>query len=174
MGRHPIRGRAWKFGDDVNTDMIIPGKYKFRTVDLDNLAKHAMEGADAGFSKKVKPGDIIVAGKNFGCGSSREHAPLVLKHVGVAAVVAESFARIFLRNAVNVGLPAIECREACEKVREGDAIEIDLEKGIIENLRSGVILIVKPMPIFLMEILRDGGLVRHFRKWGRFKWQDTR
>ena len=153
-----ITGKVWKFGDDIDTDVIIPGKY-LRTTDMSVFAAHVMEGIDPQFSQKVKKGDVIVAGENFGCGSSREQAPLALKHAGVACIVAESFARIFFRNAINVGLPIIEAKIDCV---EGDIIEIDLEKGIVKNKNktfSGT-----KLPDFLREILRDGGLVEHRKK----------
>ena len=153
-----ISGKAWKFGNNVDTDVIIPGKY-LRTTDMSVFAAHVMEGIDPLFSQKVKKGDIIVAGANFGCGSSREQAPLALKHAGVACVVAESFARIFFRNAINVGLPIIEARIDCE---EGDIIEIDLEHGIV---RTGTLTVsATKLPGFLREILADGGLVEHRKK----------
>lgn len=150
-----ISGRVWKFGDNIDTDVIIPGKY-LRTTDMSVFASHVMEGIDPQFSKKVQKGDIIVAGRNFGCGSSREQAPLALKHAGVACIVAESFARIFFRNAINVGLPIIEAKVDCE---EGDIIEIDLGKGLVkikDRSYQGTRL-----PDFLREILVDGGLVEH-------------
>ena len=155
-----ISGKAWKFGNNVDTDVIIPGKY-LRTTDMSVFAAHVMEGIDTLFSQKVKKGDIIVAGGNFGCGSSREQAPLALKHAGIACVVAESFARIFFRNAINVGLPIIEARIECE---EGDIVEIDLEKGIVKTGRKTVS--ATKLPDFLREILADGGLVEHRRKVG--------
>ena len=169
MGKIVIRGRVWKYGDNVNTDVIIPGKYKFRITDVQELAKHAMEGIDPNFYKKIKQGDIIVAGKNFGCGSSREHAPVVLKQAGVGAVIVRSFARIFLRNAINIGLPIAECDELFSKVKNQDILEINLEKGTIRNLTSGAKFSMKPMPEFLLTILKDGGLVSHLRKHGDFK-----
>ena len=153
-----ISGRVWKFGDNVDTDVIIPGKY-LRTTDIGVFASHAMEGIDPQFSKKVQKGDIIVAGKNFGCGSSREQAPLALKHAGIACIAAESFARIFFRNAINVGLPIIEVKIDCE---EGDFIEIDLEKGLVKN-RDNIYRGSK-LPDFLLEILADNGLVKHRKK----------
>jgi len=155
-----ISGKVWKFGDNIDTDVIIPGKY-LRTTDMSVFASHVMEGIDPLFSKKVKKGDIIVAGKNFGCGSSREQAPLALKHAGIACIVAESFARIFFRNAINVGLPIIEARIDC---KEGDIIEIDLEKGIVTNKERTYPAI--KLPDFLREILADGGLVEHRKKVG--------
>lgn len=153
-----IRGRIWKFGNNIDTDVIIPGKY-LRTLDLRVFVEHAMEGIDPDFSKKARPGDIIVAGKNFGCGSSREQAPLALKHLGIRCIVAESFARIFFRNAINVGLPIIEAKIDCE---EGDFIEVDLEDGSISS-RGRIYRGIK-LPAFLLEILADGGLVAHRRK----------
>ncbi|MBU4077469.1 MAG: 3-isopropylmalate dehydratase small subunit [Euryarchaeota archaeon] len=153
-----ISGRVWKFKDNIDTDVIIPGKY-LRTTDMSVFASHVMEGIDPEFPKKVKKGDIIVAGKNFGCGSSREQAPLALKHAGVACIVAQSFARIFFRNAINVGLPIIEAAVECH---EGDIIEIDLEKGIVKTgYRSYT---GTKLPDFLREILADGGLVEHHKK----------
>ncbi len=153
-----ISGRIWKFGDNIDTDVIIPGRY-LRTTDMNVFASHVMEGIDLEFSQKVKKGDIIVAGRNFGCGSSREQAPLALKHAGVACIVAESFARIFFRNAINVGLPIIEAKINCE---EGDVIEIDLEKGQVKN-KNDTYTGIK-LPDFLREILSDGGLVEHRKK----------
>lgn len=166
-----IRGRVWKFGDDISTDLIISGKYKFRTMDLDELAKHAMEGADPEFPRKVNKGDIIVGGRNFGCGSSREQAPQALKHLGVGAIVAESFARIFYRNAINVGLPAVESRSVPESTKPGDELEVDLDKGTIKNISSGEKFSVKPMPDFLLRILKDGGLVNQYKKRKKFEWE---
>jgi methanogen homoaconitase small subunit len=156
---NPIKGRVWKFGDDVDTDVIIPGKY-LRTKDMQVFAAHAMEGIDPEFSKKIIPGDIIVAGTNFGCGSSREQAPLALKHAGVACVIAKSFARIFFRNAINVGLPLMEADIECQ---EGDMIEIDLLKGEV-NVPGKDSFKGNKLPDFLLEMLTDGGLVAHRKK----------
>jgi methanogen homoaconitase small subunit len=156
---NPIKGRVWKFGNDIDTDVIIPGKY-LRTKDMQVFAAHAMEGIDPGFSKKAKPGDIIVAGDNFGCGSSREQAPLALKHAGIACIVAKSFARIFFRNAINVGLPLMEADIECE---EGDQIEVDLLKGEVKVSGKGVFRGNK-LPDFLLDMLTDGGLVAHRKK----------
>jgi len=153
-----LSGKVWKFGDNIDTDVIIPGKY-LRTTDMSVFASHVMEGIDPEFSKKVGKGDIIVAGKNFGCGSSREQAPLALKYAGVSCIVAESFARIFFRNAINVGLPIIEARIDC---KEGDDIEIDLEKGIVKNKEKTYS--ATKLPDFLRKILADGGLVEHRKK----------
>ncbi len=156
---NPIVGRVWKFGNDIDTDVIIPGKY-LRTKDMQVFAAHAMEGIDPEFAKKVTPGDIIVAGTNFGCGSSREQAPLALKHAGVACIVARSFARIFFRNAINIGLPLLEADVGCE---EGDEVEIDLLKGEIKVIGNGTFK-GNRLPDFLLEILTAGGLVAHRRK----------
>ncbi len=153
-----ISGRVWRFGDNIDTDVIIPGKY-LRTTDMSVFAAHAMEGIDPEFPKKVKKGDIIVAGRNFGCGSSREQAPLALKHAGISCVVAESFARIFFRNAINVGLPIIEAKIDC---KEGDMIEIDLEKGVVKH--QDRTYPATRLPAFLREILANGGLVEHRKK----------
>lgn len=156
---NPIKGRVWKFGNDIDTDVIIPGKY-LRTKDMQVFAAHAMEGVDPEFSKKAKPGDIIVAGDNFGCGSSREQAPLALKHAGIACVVAKSFARIFFRNAINVGLPLMEANVECEV---GDEIEVDLLKGEVRVPGRGMFKGNK-LPDFLLDMLTDGGLVAHRKK----------
>jgi len=165
-----ILGRAWKYGDGVSTDLIMPGKYKFKTIDPMELAEHAMEGIDPEFSKKVKRGDIIVAGWNFGCGSSREQAPLALKHAGVGAVIAKSFSRIFFRNSINIGLPIVESPDIFEETEEGDLIEVDLDGGLVRNLSKNKSFSVKPLPGFLLRILQDGGLVEHFRRRGKFEW----
>ncbi len=161
-----IKGRAWKFGDNIDTDLIIPARY-LNTTDPEELAKHCMEDADPEFAKKVKKGDIIVAGKNFGCGSSREHAPISIKAAGVSCVIAESFARIFYRNAYNTGLLILECEEASKEAESGDEIRIDIEKGLIENLTKGKSYQIKPLPEFMKKILEDGGLIPHIMK--RFK-----
>lgn len=153
-----IRGRAWTFGDDVDTDVIIPGRY-LRTKDVSLLACHVMEGLDPAFASSVRKGDVIVAGRNFGCGSSREQAPVALKEAGVSCVVARSFARIFYRNAINVGLPLVEADVVCSS---GDEIEIDPLEGLVRvagREYRGVRL-----PQFLLDILQDGGLVAHRRK----------
>ncbi len=156
---NPIIGRIWKFGDNIDTDVIIPGKY-LRTKNMEVFAAHAMEGIDPEFAKRVKQGDIIVAGTNFGCGSSREQAPLALKYAGVACVIAKSFARIFFRNAINVGLPLMEADVECQDVCE---VRVDLLKGEVEvsgkNIFKG-----NKLPDFLLEILTDGGLVAHRKK----------
>lgn len=163
-----LKGKAFKFGDDINTDYIISGKYKFKTLDMDELAKHVMEDLDPDFFNKINKGDIIVAGTNFGCGSSREQAPLVIKHAGISCVLASSFARIFYRNAINTGLPVVECDTS--KIDEGDLLEVDLERGIVENKSKSIKLPVKPLPKVMLKILSDGGLIRHFQKYGGFNF----
>ena len=163
-------GRAWKFGDDVNTDYIIAGKYKLSITDIDDLSRHAMEAIMPDFARRVRRGDFIVAGRNFGCGSSREQAPLVLKHLGVAAVIARSFARIFYRNSVNVGLPVVECEGAGE-IQDGDILEVDLTGGYLRNITQGRLYRTRPLPPELMEILSEGGLVNYVKKHGRLPWQ---
>jgi 3-isopropylmalate/(R)-2-methylmalate dehydratase small subunit len=162
MNEMAIRGKAWKFGDDVNTDLIIPGKY-LELVDPEEMALHAMEGIDPEFPKKVQKDDIVVGGTNFGCGSSREHAPLALKHAGVGAVVAESFARIFYRNAINIGLPALECPGFAKVVSDGDFLEIDLTGGKVKNRTTGEELEFVSLPGFMVEVLGEGGLVTYIR-----------
>ena len=157
-----MKGKVWRYGDHVNTDVIIPGRY-LDDYDLKNLAKHAMEDLDPKFSKDVTYGDIIVAGRNFGCGSSREQAPLALKHAGVGAVVAISFARIFYRNAINIGLPVIEF-DAIGMFEKGDVALINMEKGVIVNETRGRTGKFEPLPAFLLEILKEGGLVAHSAK----------
>jgi 3-isopropylmalate/(R)-2-methylmalate dehydratase small subunit len=157
-----LRGRAWKYGDNVNTDYILPGVY-LEITDPKELAKHAMEGIDPTFTIKIHKGDIIIGGRNFGLGSSREHAPIALKHSGIGAVIAESFARIFYRNSANIGLPALELYNATNIINEGDILEISLVEGIVtingtKNLRF------TPMPAFMLEILKEGGLTAFIRK----------
>jgi 3-isopropylmalate/(R)-2-methylmalate dehydratase small subunit len=149
---------VYKCGDNVDTDVIIPARY-LNTSDPVELAKHAMEDYDKDFLKKISKGDVIVAGANFGCGSSREHAPVALKAAGISCVVAKSFARIFYRNAINVGLPAIECTEAAEKASAGDEVNVVLEKGEIKNVTKGETYKAKPMPEFMMQIFEAGGLI---------------
>ena len=154
-----IVGRVWKFGNSINTDEIIPGKY-LRSKDIQIFAAHAMEGIDPEFTKKFRFGDIIVAGTNFGCGSSREQAPLALRYAGVSCVIAKSFARIFFRNAINIGLPLIEADIECQ---EGDEVKIDLVKGEV-TVSERCIFKGNKLPDFLLEILNDGGLVAHRKK----------
>jgi 3-isopropylmalate/(R)-2-methylmalate dehydratase small subunit len=162
-------GKSWKFGDDVNTDVIISGKYKLSITDLDQLSKHTMEAAMPDFAEKVQKGDYVVAGKNFGCGSSREQAPLVLMHLGVSAIIAKSFARIFYRNALNIGLPAVECEQA-NKIKEGDLLKVDLVKGVVRNVSKGESYAIKPFPPQLRVILSEGGLVNYVKKHEKLPW----
>lgn len=156
-------GKAMKFGDNVDTDVIIPAKYLIH-LDPNELARHAMEGLDPDFYEKAKERVILVAGKNFGCGSSREQAPLALKYASVQCVVAESFARIFYRNAINIGLPVVECAQIYKLVDDGDELQVDLEKGVIQNKTKGVAFAAIKLPPFIMEILRDGGLIENLRR----------
>ena len=158
-----IRGKAVIFGDDVNTDVIIPSKY-LTSLDPNELAKHAMEGLDPEFPAKACEGVIIVAGKNFGCGSSREQAPIALKYAGVKCVVAESFARIFYRNAINIGLPALECADILKGTGEGDQLSINLTNGEIKNLTKNLKFQASKLPDFILEIINDGGLIEHLKK----------
>lgn len=167
-----IEGKVWEFGDDISTDLIISGKYKFKTLDMGKLSEHAMEGADPEFSEKVEEGDVIVAGENFGCGSSREQAPLVLKELGIGAIISKFFARIFFRNAINVGIPVIENEEIPEKTSEGDELKINLEEGEVKNLSTGETFEVDPLPDFLLQLLKDGGLVEQYKKKGKFQWEE--
>ncbi len=157
------KGRVLKYGDNVDTDVIIPARY-LAIQDKKELASHCMEDIDADFMKKVKAGDIMVAGKNFGCGSSREHAPMVIKEAGVSCVIAETFARIFFRNAINIGLPIIECREASEGIKEGDDVEIDFDSGKIHDLTTGKTYEGAPFPPFMQGIINAGGLVAYINK----------
>ncbi len=157
-----LRGRAWKFGDDISTDHIIPGRYYHLRSNLPELAKHVMEDADPEFSKKVRSGDFIVAGKNFGMGSSREHAAIVIKLAKVSAVIAKSFARIFFRNAINNGLPVIIADT--DKIDNGDELEVDLEKGVIKNLTKGIDIKIQPLPKVILDILKEGGIVEYIKK----------
>ncbi|MEG3224860.1 MAG: 3-isopropylmalate dehydratase [Methanobacteriales archaeon Met13] len=155
-----LEGQVWKFRDHIDTDVIIPGRY-LRILDIDEMSSHVLEGEDPIFARQVQEGDIIVAGWNFGCGSSREQAPVALKHVGVGAIVARSFARIFYRNAINVGLPVIV---ADVEAKKGDELAVDLEAGLIENKTTGEKFEIHPFQKFMLEILQDGGLVKHFLK----------
>lgn len=158
-----LKGRSWKFGDDIDTDAIIPARY-LNTSDPDELARHLMEDADKDFPGKVRQGDIITAGKNFGCGSSREHAPIAIKAAGIQAVIAKSFARIFYRNAFNIGLSIFESPEASEGIREGNTVEIDADTGIIKNLTTGEQYRAKPIPPFMQELIKAGGLIEWTKK----------
>ncbi|UCE71619.1 MAG: 3-isopropylmalate dehydratase small subunit [Nitrospiraceae bacterium] len=158
-----LKGKVWKFGDNIDTDAIIPARY-LNTSDPDELAKHVMEDADKDFPDKVKKGDLIVAESNFGCGSSREHAPIAIKAAGIQAVVAKSFARIFYRNSFNIGLPIFESDEASEKIAEGDEIEVDADNGTIKNLTKNEEYTAKPIPPFMQELIAAGGLIEWTKK----------
>jgi 3-isopropylmalate dehydratase small subunit len=158
-----LRGRVHRYGDNVNTDVIIPARY-LNTSSVDELAAHCLEDLDPGFVSAVKPGDIIVAGANFGCGSSREHAPLAIKGAGVSCVIAAGFARIFFRNAINVGLPVLVSAEAAAGAQPGDELTVDLAEGRIANLTRGEAYRAEPFPDFLTEIIAAGGLVEYTRR----------
>lgn len=155
-----ISGKALKFGDNVDTDVILPGKYLVLTDPIE-LSEHAMEGLDSVFTKKARDGVILVAGKNFGCGSSREQAPLALKYAGVKCVIAKSFARIFYRNAINIGLPVAECGNIYDNVADGDDLAVDLIKGVVENKSKETTFNASQLPAFILEILSDGGLIEN-------------
>jgi len=155
-----LRGKAWKFGSDIDTDAIIPARY-LNTSDPAELAKHCMEDADPAFPTRVKPGDIIVAGKNFGCGSSREHAPIAIKAAGVSCVIAKTFARIFYRNAFNIGLPIFEAPEAADDIKEGDEVTVDAGTGTITNKTTGRTYQATPVPPFMQQIIAAGGLINY-------------
>jgi len=157
-----IRGRVHKFGSNVDTDVIIPARY-LNTVDPDELAGHCMEDIDPGFRERVKPGDIIVAEHNFGCGSSREHAPVSIKAAGISCVIANSFARIFYRNSINIGLPILECPEAVAETSAGDELEVDLTEGRIRNLTTDREFRARPFPPFMQELIAAGGLINYAR-----------
>ena len=156
-----MKGTAWKFGNDIDTDIILPGRYLIYT-DEERLSQHCMEGLDDEFNEKCKKGDFIVAGKNFGCGSSREHAPIAIKGVGISAVIAESFARIFYRNATNVGVPLLEAPGITDLVENGDEIEVDMDNGIIKS-ESGEKITFKKLPPFMLERLEKGGLIEYLK-----------
>ena len=158
-----IKAQAIVFGNNIDTDVILPGKYLI-LVDPYDLAKHALEGLDTKFVEKAKPGVVLVSGKNFGCGSSREQAPLALKYAGVKCVIAESFARIFFRNAINIGLPVIECKGISGAVKNGDALAVNFEAGKIENLTNGKKFQFEKLPPFILQILADGGLIENLRR----------
>lgn len=158
-----LRGTVHRFGRDVDTDVIIPARY-LNTSDPAELARHCMEDIDAGFVGRVRPGDIVVAQENFGCGSSREHAPVAIKACGVSCVIAKSFARIFYRNAINVGLPILECPEAAEAIGAGDVVEVDADTGVIRDETTGATFQAQPFPPFIQQIIADGGLVEHTRR----------
>ena len=155
-------GKAFVFGDDVNTDVILPGKY-LNVTDPKELASHCMESEDPDFVKKTRPGDIMVAHKNFGCGSSREHAPLSIKYLGISCVIASTFARIFYRNAINIGLAILECDEAAKDIRNGDQVKVDFGTGVIENLTTGKTYQAEPFPPFIQNIIEKGGLLNSIK-----------
>lgn len=157
-----IKGKVWKFGDDVDTDMILPGRYLVLTEE-EELAACVMEGHDPEFSKKVNEGDILVAGKNFGCGSSREHAPIAIKAAGISAVVAESFARIFYRNSINIGLLLIEAKGISKNIEEGNEIEINIDNGVLKDLNNSKEFEIKRLPEFMMGIMNEGGLISYLK-----------
>ena len=162
-----MRAKAFKFGDDINTDYIISGKYKFKSADMEAMAHHAMEDVDSEYYNKVKPaGGFLVAGTNFGMGSSREQAPLVLIHSNTKAVIAKSFARIFYRNAINTGLPVIECNT--DGIADGDELAVDLESGVVRNITQATEIPFAPLPPVMAKLLADGGLVAHFKQHGGF------
>jgi len=158
-----LTGKVHKYGANVDTDAIIPARY-LNVSDPDELAKHCMEDMDQDFLSKVEPGDIIMATTNFGCGSSREHAPLAIKAAGVSCIIASSFARIFFRNAINIGLPLLESDEAVTSTEDGDTLEVDLDKGRIKNLTRELEFKAKPYPDFMAELIADGGLIEHTKK----------
>ncbi len=158
-----LTGKAWVFGDNIDTDVIIPAR-RLNISTAEELAKYVMEDLDPSLAGKIQPGDIFVAGKNFGCGSSREHAPLALKGAGVACVIAESFARIFYRNAINIGLPILESPEAARRIRQGDQVTVDLSTGVITNETTGEQFQSEPYPQFILQIIRAGGLIAKTRQ----------
>ncbi len=158
-----LTGKVHKYGANVDTDVIIPARY-LKLVESADLAKHCMEDIDADFLKRVRPGDIMVAGSNFGCGSSREHAPIAIKAAGISCVIASSFARIFFRNSINVGFPILESEEASAGCKMGDTVEVELETGEIRNLTTGAVFKAKPYPAFMMELINAGGLVEYTKR----------
>ena len=166
-----LRGRAWVWPDDVNTDIIIPFRFKARTNDPVEMAKYAMYGFDPEFYKKVHKGDIFVAGRNFGGGSSREQAPVAIKYSGVSAVIAESFARIFYRNSFAIGLPALEVAGITKKVSQFDEVEVDLENWTVRTVKDGQVYKAAKVPAFLMELVKEGGLVEYYRRHHSFPWE---
>lgn len=165
-----MKGKSFKFGDNISTDHIAPGRLYHLRSNLPEFAKHVLEDADETFASRMKKGDFVVAGSNFGLGSSREHAPLIMKIAGVGAVLAKSFARIFYRNAINIGLLAIECDT--DAIDDGDELDVDIEKGIITDLTNGSIIQIEPLPPVMVKLLNDGGLVEHIKKNGDFKLTD--
>ena len=167
MENYIKRGKAFKFGDNISTDHIAPGRLFHLRNDLSEFAKHVLEDADPEFASKVQKGDFVVAGNNFGLGSSREHAPQIIKIAGVGAVIAKSFARIFYRNAINIGLLAIECDT--DKIDAGDELELNIKEGILKDLTKNIELKITPLPDVMIKLLNDGGLVAHLNKNGDFK-----
>jgi len=165
-----LEGKAWVFGDDINTDIIMPFRFKSRTNDPNEMAKYAMYGIDPDFHKKIDKGDILVAGRNFGGGSSREQAPLALQYAGISAIVAESFARIFYRNAFSIGLPALETPGIKDHVVQGDRLIINLGEFTVTNTRTGHIFQAKAVPDFMRKMLLEGGLIEYFKKNQKFPW----
>ena len=157
------RGTVFKYGDNVDTDVIIPARY-LATSEPSELAKHCMEDIDADYVKNVQPGDIMVAGWNFGCGSSREHAPLVIKTCGTGCVIAKSFARIFYRNAINIGMPILECEQAAEEIGPGDQVSVDFDTGVISNITTGKTYQAEPFPEFIQNIIKKGGLLASLKE----------
>lgn len=157
-----VSGKTHKYSDNVDTDVIIPARY-LNTPDAQELAKHCMEDIDAGFAARVRPGEIMVAGRNFGCGSSREHAPLAIKACGVACVIAATFARIFYRNALNIGLPILECPEAAAAIKAGDTVSVDFDTGVITDETTGQTFRGEPFPPFMQELIAAGGLAAYRR-----------
>ena len=160
-----VSGKTYKYGDNVDTDVIIPARY-LNTPDAKELAKHCMEDIDTTFASTVKPGEIMIAGKNFGCGSSREHAPLAIKTCGVACVIAATFARIFYRNALNIGLPILECPEAAKAIKAGDTVSVDFDTGVITDETTGTSFQGEPFPPFMQELIAAGGLAAFRRSRG--------
>ena len=160
------KGQVFRYGDNVDTDVIIPARY-LNTSDPKELASHCMEDIDKEFVKKVQPGDIIVADKNFGCGSSREHAPIAIKESGISCVIASTFARIFYRNAINIGLPILECDAAAKGIRAGDMVKVDFATGVIKNLTTGEQFQAQPFPEFMQKLIASGGLVDYIKNEGK-------
>ncbi|ABY93690.1 3-isopropylmalate dehydratase, small subunit [Thermoanaerobacter pseudethanolicus ATCC 33223] len=158
-----MQGKAIKYGDNIDTDVIIPARY-LNTSDPQELAQHCMEDLDKEFKNKVQEGDILVVGENFGSGSSREHAPIAIKASGISCIIAKSFARIFFRNAINIGLPILECKEAVDGIEEGDIVLVDTDNGIIKNLTKGTEFKAQPFPDFIKEIMKYGGLINYVRE----------
>jgi 3-isopropylmalate/(R)-2-methylmalate dehydratase small subunit len=162
-----LKGKVWKFGDDISTDLIAPGRYFHLRSNLEELAKHTLEDADPEFTRKISRGDFVAGGKNFGLGSSREHAPTIIKLSGISAVLAKSFARIFFRNAINVGLPVIICDT--DRISQGDELEIDLAAGVVRNKTQDLTLAFPPLPAIMQSILEEDGLVSYLKKYGELK-----